>query len=581
METAEASSNLKKIQVQRYKPEEDPKDHFLNAGKGIWSWLSTLDHKRIGILYLCSITFFFFIGGLMALMIRTELWTPTKTFIQAHTYNELFTLHGSIMIFLFLVPSVPAALGNFILPIQLGAKDVAFPRLNLLSYYLYLAGAGIVIWAILGGGVDTGWTFYTPYSTSTGGAVTIMTFGVFVIGFSSILTGVNFITTIHKMRAPGLTWDKLSLFTWSLYATSIIQILATPVLAITLALVGMERILGVGIFDPALGGDPLLYEHMFWFYSHPAVYIMILPGFGVVSEVITTFSKKHIFGYWAIALSSLSIAFIGFLVWGHHMFVSGQAPMASMVFSFLTFLVGIPTGIKMFNWAATLYKGSIKLQSPLLYIFGFFFLFLVGGITGIVLGSIALDVHLHDTYYVVAHFHFVMVGGMVMAFLAGLHYWWPKITGKMYNEKLAKFTCGLIFVGFNVTFLPQFVMGAQGMPRRYFNYIEQFQPFHQVSTVGAYMLGLGFFIVFVYMVKSIFSGEKAPANPWGSRGLEFQVSSPVPAHNFNHIPVIVHGPYDYHKPMDEFQLGLANSGNGHGTSTDTKLKTNGKEINAE
>ncbi|HKK47045.1 MAG TPA: cbb3-type cytochrome c oxidase subunit I, partial [Balneolaceae bacterium] len=319
----------------------------------------------------------------------------------------------------------------------------------------------------------------------------------------------------------------------------------------------------------------------FWFYSHPAVYIMILPGFGVVSEVITTFSKKHIFGYWAIALSSLSIAFIGFLVWGHHMFVSGQAPMASMVFSFLTFLVGIPTGIKMFNWAATLYKGSIKLESPLLYIFGFFFLFLVGGITGIVLGSVALDVHLHDTYYVVAHFHFVMVGGMVMAFLAGLHYWWPKITGKMYNEKLAKFTCGLIFIGFNVTFLPQFVMGAQGMPRRYFNYIEQFQPFHQVSTVGAYMLGLGFFIVFLYMIKSIFSGEKAPANPWGSRGLEFQISSPAPAHNFDHIPVIVHGPYDYHKPMDEFQLGLANSGNGHGTTTDTKLTTNGKEIEAE
>jgi len=581
METAEKTSNLKKIQVQRYKPEEDPKDHYLNAMKGIWSWLTTLDHKRIGVLYLCSITFFFFVGGLMALMIRTELWTPTATFIQAHTYNELFTLHGSIMIFLFLVPSVPAALGNFILPVQLGAKDVAFPRLNLLSYYLYITGAAIVICAILSGGVDTGWTFYTPYSIQTSTAVTIMTFGVFVIGFSSILTGVNFITTIHKMRAPGMTWGKISLFSWSLYATSIMQILATPVLAITLALVAMERIMGVGIFDPSLGGDPVLYQHMFWFYSHPAVYIMIVPGFGVVSEVITTFSKKHIFGYWAIALSSLSIAFISFLVWGHHMFVSGQSAMASMVFSFLTFMVGIPTGIKMFNWAATLYKGSIKLESPLLYIFGFFFLFLVGGITGIVLSTVALDVHLHDTYYVVAHFHFVMVGGMVMAFLAGLHYWWPKITGKMYNEKLARFTCGLIFIGFNVTFLPQFVMGAQGMPRRYFNYIEQFQPFHQVSTVGAYMLGLGFFIVFVYLVKSIFTGEKAPANPWGSRGLEFQVPSPVPAHNFEHIPVIVHGPYDYHKPMDEFQLGIAGSGNGHGNTVDATLKTNGKEIKAE
>lgn len=569
---ATAEPNVNKIQVQRYEPEADPQEHYLNAETGLWSWLTTVDHKKIGIMYLASITFFFFVGGIMALLVRTELWTPAKTFIEANTYNQLFTLHGAIMIFLFLVPSVPAALGNFILPIQVGAKDVAFPRLNLLSYYLYLAGAFIAIAAIIGGGIDTGWTFYTPYSSTTGGAVTTMTFGVFVIGFSSILTGVNFITTIHKMRAPGLSWDKLPLFCWGLYATSIIQILATPVLAITLALVAMERILGVGIFDPALGGDPILYQHFFWFYSHPAVYIMIVPGFGIVSEVITTFSKKHIFGYWAIALSSLAIAFIGFLVWGHHMFVSGQASLATMVFSFLTFLVGIPTGIKMFNWTATLYKGSIKLASPLLYIFGFFFLFLVGGLTGIVLGTIALDVHLHDTYYVVAHFHFVMVGGMVMAFLAGLHYWWPKITGKMYNETWAKIACGVIFIGFNVTFLPQFVMGAQGMPRRYFNYIEQFQPFHQVSTVGSYILGLGFMMVFCYLVKSIFTGEKAPANPWGSRSIEWQVSSPPPHHNFNHTPVIINGPYDYHKPMDEFQLGLAESGNGHAQHHDIEEK---------
>lgn len=582
METAEASSALKKVQAQRFKPTEDPDEHFLNVKDGIWSWLTTLDHKRIGIMYLVSITFFFFIGGLMALALRTELWTPTKTFIEANTYNELFTLHGSIMIFLFLVPSVPAALGNIILPMQLGAKDVAFPRLNLLSYYLYLIGAGIVVYAIIGGGIDTGWTFYTPYATTTTGAITTMTFGVFVIGFSSILTGVNFITTIHKMRAPGMTWDKLPLFCWGLYATSIIQILATPVLAITLALVAMERLLGVGIFDPAMGGDPVLYQHFFWFYSHPAVYIMIVPGFGVVSEVITAFSRKHIFGYWAIALSSLAIAFIGFLVWGHHMFVSGQAAMASMVFSFLSFLVGIPTGIKMFNWTATLYKGSIKLQSPLLYILGFFFLFLVGGITGIVLASIALDVHLHDTYYVVAHFHFVMVGGMVMAFLAGLHYWWPKFTGKMYNELAAKIACAIIFIGFNVTFMPQFVMGIQGMPRRYFNYIDQFQIFHQVSTIGSYILGLGFLMVFVYLVKSIFTGKQAPPNPWNSRGLEWQVSSPAPAHNFNHTPVIINGPYEYHKPMEEFQLGLAENGHGdNGSTSEEDLPTAGEEVSAE
>lgn len=561
-------TNLKKIQVQRYEPESDPDHHYLNEETGLWAWMTTVDHKKIGLMFLGSVTFFFFVGGILALLVRTELWTPAKTFIEANTYNQIFTLHGAIMVFLFLVPSVPAALGNFFLPLQLGAKDVAFPRLNLLSFYLYLTGALIAIISIINGGIDTGWTFYTPYSSTTGGAVTIMVFGVFIIGFSSILTGVNFITTIHKMRAPGLTWSKLSLFSWSLYATSIIQILATPVLAITLALVGMERLLGIGIFDPALGGDPVLFQHFFWFYSHPAVYIMIVPGFGIVSEVISTFSKKHIFGYWAIALSSLAIAFIGFLVWGHHMFVSGQASLASMVFSFLTFLVGIPTGIKMFNWTATLYKGSIKLASPLLYIFGFFFLFLVGGLTGIVLGSIALNVHLHDTYYVVAHFHFVMVGGMVMAFLAGIHYWWPKMTGRMFNETLAKIACGIIFIGFNVTFLPQFVMGSLGMPRRYFNYIEQFQVYHQISTIGSYILGIGFVMIFYYLVKSIFTGEKAPPNPWGSRALEWQINSRPPLHNFHHTPVIINGPYDYHKPMDEFQLGLAESGNGHGTEVD-------------
>jgi cytochrome c oxidase subunit 1 len=401
-----------------------------------------------------------------------------------------------------------------------------------------------------------------PYASSTGGAVTWMTFGVFVIGFSSILTGINFITTIHKLRAPGITWDKLPLFCWGLYAVSIIQILATPVLAITLALVGMERILGIGIFDPALGGDPVLYQHFFWFYSHPAVYIMIVPGFGIVSEIVTTFSKKTIFGYWAIALSSLAIAFISFLVWGHHMFVSGQASLANMVFSFLSFLVGIPTGIKMFNWLATMHRGSISLKTPMLYILGFFFLFTVGGLTGIALATLAIDVHLHDTYYVVAHFHFVMVGGMVMAYVAGLYYWWPKISGRMYNEMLGKISCLLIFLGFNITFLPQFVMGAQGMPRRYFNYIDQFQPFHQISTVGSFILGLGFMMVFYNLVKSLYTGPKAPPNPWNSRALEWQVASPAPPHNFDHIPVVIHGPYDYHKPMADFQLGLAQT-NGH------------------
>ncbi len=574
MATAEAS-NIKRLQVKRFKPDESPKEHYLNAEKGLWSWLTTVDHKRIGLMYLGSIALFFLIGGILALVLRTELLTPTRSFIEADTYNQIFTLHGAIMIFFFLVPSVPAALGNFILPLQLGAKDVAFPRLNLASFYIYTIGAIFTLIAIFTGGIDTGWTFYTPYSAETSTNVMMMTLGIFILGFSSILTGVNFIVTIHKMRAPGLTWNKLPLNIWALYATSIIQVLATPVLAITVLLLAMERALGIGIFDPALGGDPVLYQHFFWFYSHPAVYIMIVPGFGVISEVISTFSRKTIFGYWAIALSSLAIAFIGFLVWGHHMFTAGQSSLASMVFSFLTFLVGIPTGIKIFNWLATMYKGSIDMKTPMLYAMVFLFLFTIGGFTGIMLGALVVDIHLHDTYYVVAHFHYVMMGGMVMAFLAGIHYWWPKMFGKMYSEFWAKIACGIIFVGFNMTFLPQFIMGAQGMPRRYYNYIDQFQPFHQFSTMGSYVLGVGFLIIAAYLIHSLLRGKEAGSNPWGSRALEWQTSSPAPHHNFEHTPVIINGPYDYHKPMAEFQLGIAHSHNGHheGEKVDVETTT--------
>jgi len=514
-------------------------------------------------MYLGAIALFFLVGGILALVLRTELWTPARNFLDADMYNQVFTLHGAIMIFFFLVPSVPTVLGNFVLPLQLGAKDVAFPRLNLASFYIYVIGALFTLTAILTGGVDTGWTFYTPYSATTGGSVMMMTMGIFILGFSSILTGVNFIVTIHKLRSPGLTWAKLPLNLWALYATSIIQILATPVLAITLLLLTMERALGIGIFDPNLGGDPVLYQHFFWFYSHPAVYIMIVPGFGIVSEIISTFSKKIIFGYWAIALSSLAIAFIGFLVWGHHMFTAGQSSLANMVFSFLTFMVGIPTGIKIFNWLATMYKGSIDLKAPMLYIMIFLFLFTIGGFTGIMLGALSVDIHLHDTYYVVAHFHYVMVGGMVMAFLGGIHYWWPKMFGKMYSEIWARIAATFIFIGFNMTFLPQFIMGSQGMPRRYFNYIEQFQPFHQTSTIGAYIMGVGFFIIAGYLLHSLVKGKRAGSNPWGSRALEWQTASPPPLHNFEHIPVIINGPYDYHKPMSEFQLGVASSHNGH------------------
>ncbi len=564
--TPSSSGNVRTLKVKRFKPSEDPKNTYLTDEKGLWAWMTTVDHKKIGLMYLGSVTFFFLLGGVLALLLRTELLTPAKTFIEADTYNQFFTLHGAIMVFFVLVPSIPAALGNFVLPMQLGAKDVAFPRLNLASFYIYVIGAIFTFIALANNGLDTGWTFYTPYSAESPSSVIWVTLGVFILGFSSILTGTNFISTIHKMRAPGITWGKLPLNTWALYATSIIQVLATPVLAITVLLLTMERTLGIGIFDPALGGDPVLFQHFFWFYSHPAVYIMIVPGFGIISEVITTFSKKHIFGYWAIALSSLAIAFIGFLVWGHHMFTSGQSAVATTVFSFLTFLVGIPTGIKILNWVATLYKGSIEMKTPMLYVFIFLFLFSIGGFTGIMLGSLSADIHLHDTYYVVAHFHYVMMGGTLIALLAGLHYWWPKMTGKMYNEFQAKIGAVLIFIGFNVTFLPQFIMGSQGMPRRYYNYIDQFTIFHQTSTIGSYILGVGFLLIAYYLMKSLFTGEKAGSNPWGSRGLEWQATSPPDFHNFDHTPVIINGPYDYHKPMEEFQLGLADSHNGHDPS---------------
>ena len=578
MATSEASNTTyKKVQVRRYKPDENPEKHYFNEEKGLWAWLTTVDHKKIGLMYLGSIALFFLIGGILALVLRTELWTPARSFLDADLYNQVFTLHGAIMIFFFLVPSVPTVLGNFILPLQLGAKDVAFPRLNLASFYIYVIGALFTLIAILTGGVDTGWTFYTPYSATTGGNVMMMTLGIFILGFSSILTGVNFIVSIHKLRSPGITWAKLPLNLWALYATSIIQILATPVLAITLLLLTMERALGIGIFDPNLGGDPVLYQHFFWFYSHPAVYIMIVPGFGIVSEVISTFSRKIIFGYWAIALSSLAIAFIGFFVWGHHMFTAGQSSLANMVFSFLTFMVGIPTGIKIFNWLATMYKGSIDLKAPMLYVMIFLFLFTIGGFTGIMLGALSVDIHLHDTYYVVAHFHYVMVGGMVMAFLGGIHYWWPKMFGKMYSELWARIAAVFIFIGFNMTFLPQFIMGSQGMPRRYFNYIEQFQAFHQTSTVGAYIMGVGFLIIAIYLIHSLFKGERSGSNPWGSRALEWQTSSPPPLHNFEHLPVIINGPYDYHKPMSEFQLGVAAKHNGHHAEETVKVPDSAQE----
>jgi cytochrome c oxidase subunit 1 len=534
--TADASQKLPKGGEKNY----------LNAESGIISWLTTVDHKRIGLMYLISTITMFIIGGLLALLLRLELLHPGKDLLTAPQYNQVYTLHGAIMVFLFIIPGIPGGLFNFILPIMVGAKDVAFPKLNLMSLYLYWIGATFAVAAILTTGLDTGWTFYVPYSTTVSQtSVIAVTFGAFILGFSSILTGLNFVVTIHKLRAPGLTWYRLPLVLWGAYATSLIQLLATPVLAITLLLLIFERAFHVGIFDPKLGGDPVLYQHFFWFYSHPAVYIMILPGMGIVSELISVHTHRRIFGYKAIAFSSVAIAMVGFLVWGHHLFTSGQSRLAATIFSFLTFAVAVPSGIKVFNWTATLWGGSISFKTPMLYALAFLFLFSIGGLTGLFLGTISVDLHLQDTYFVVAHFHYVMVGGTVIGFIGGMHHWWPKMTGRLYNEKVGAFACLLVFIGFNVTFFTQFFLGSRGMPRRYYTYLDQFQPLHAFSTYGSWILGAGLFLALGNLLYAIKNGEKAGKNPWGGLSLEWKTASPPPTENFARTPTVTHGPYDF------------------------------------
>lgn len=525
-------------------PENSGPLNYLNCERGILSWVFTLDHKRIGVMYLVSIMASLGLGGLMAMFMRAELAHSGQQLINENTYNQLFTLHGAIMVFLFILPGIPAALGNFVLPIMLGAKDVAFPRMNLGSYYLWVIGAAFFLLALVTGGLDTGWTLYVPYAFQTDTRVLTAGLGAFILGFSSIFTGLNFVATIHTMRPPGMTWFKMPLFLWALYATAIIQVLATPVLGITLLLMVGELTLGIGIFDPTKGGDPILFQHFFWFYSHPAVYIMILPAMGIISEVIPTFSRKHIFGYRFIAYSSVAIALLGFFVWGHHMFVSSQSALAATIFSLLTFSVSIPSAIKVFNWLATMYKGSIALDTPMLYALAFILLFGIGGLTGLFLATLSTDVQLHDTYFVVAHFHYTMVGGTLIAFMAGLHYWWPKMTGRMYSEFWGRLCSIGVFLGFNLTFFPQFVMGSRGMPRRYHDYPGKFEIFHFLSTIGAFLTGIAMLGILIYLLYSLFKGARAPTNPWGSATLEWACSSPPPKENFAEAPT-VSDPYDY------------------------------------
>lgn len=515
--------------------------------KGIKAWIFSTDHKRIGLLYLYTILAFFGVGLLLGLLMKLELIAPGQTIIGPDTYNRIFTLHGVIMIFVVVIPGLPAVFGNFIMPIQIGAPDVAFPKLNLLSWWLYVSGIVLVLLSLFlpGGAPDTGWTFYAPYSFETGTNMLPAVLGAFILGFSSILTGLNFVVTMHRMRAPGMTWFKMPLFPWALYGTGWIQLLATPVVGITLLMIVAERLLGIGFFDPDLGGDPILYQHLFWIYSHPAVYIMILPAMGAISEILPAFARKTIFGYRAIVISTLMIAFVGYFVWGHHMFTSGMSGTALYTFSLLTFIVAIPSAIKVFNWISTLHKASINVQTPFYWAISFIFVFMIGGLTGLILGSLATDVHVHDTAFVVGHFHYIVFGGTGFAFLGAMHYWFPKIYGRMYNARRANLGWLIFFIGFNALYSPMFYLGIAGMARRYYDYLPEFHSGNIISSIGAYVMATGLVIIVLNLIHGARKGEKAVGDPWGGKTLEWTVPSPPPLENFEKIPVVTKEPYDY------------------------------------
>jgi cytochrome c oxidase subunit 1 len=539
--------------VPPYNPQAEsvatpPKTHYLNESHGLKSWLLTVDHKRIAILYLLSVSFFFLVGGLLAMVLRLELLTPQADLMSPDTYNKVFTMHGIVMVFFVLIPAIPAILGNFLVPLMIGAKDLAFPKLNLFSWHCYVVAGLLLLWTVINGGVDTGWTFTTPLSTRfINTNVVSAGLAAFVAGFSSIFTGLNFIVTIHRMRAPGLTWFRLPLFLWANYAASLIMVLGTPVVAVTIVMVAIERLFHFGFFDPTMGGDPILFQHLFWFYSHPAVYIMLLPAMGVISELVSCFSRKRVFGYTAVAFSSIAISAFSFFVWAHHMFIMGISNYAALVFSVLTMFVAVPSAIKVFNWTFTLYQGSISFTTPMIYVFCFIGLFVIGGCTGVFLGSLGMNISLTETYFIVAHFHFVMVGSVIMAYLGGLHFWWPKITGRMYPEAPAKLAAICIFIGFFVTFGPQFILGYLGMPRRYAIYPPEYQVLNVMSTAGATVMAFGYFVTVAYLLWSLRYGPIAGSNPWKAAGLEWTTTSPPPMENFHVTPIVDYEAYDYEK----------------------------------
>ena len=525
-------------------------DHVHPEPQGfVRKYIFSIDHKIIGIQYMITGFVFLVLAGLLAEVIRVQLMHANGGFVSADTYNEVYSVHGSAMVWLVIIPLATGAFGNFVFPLQIGARDVAFPWLNMVSFWLFPPAGLLLFGSFLLGAPAAGWTEYPPMSLQGAPGTSMWCAAIFLVGISSTMTGLNFLVTLIKMRAPGMTFTRMPLFCWAQFATAPMSMIATTALAAALAALFMERQFGVPFFDPTKGGSPILWQHMFWFYSHPAVYIMILPIFGIISEVFPTFARKPIFGYKMIAFSSVSIALLSFMVWAHHMFTSGLAPFLQLPFMILTMLIAIPTGIKIFSWVATLWEGKIHYTTAMLFAIGFIATFTFGGITGVFLSAVPFDLHAHGTYFIVAHLHYVLVGGSLMGILSGVYYWYPKMTGRLMNDKLGHWTFWLFFIGFNGTFLPMHMLGLLGMPRRVATYDPQFQTWNQIESGFSFVMTFALLLFFANILWSLRRGKKAGSNPWGARTLEWQLPSPPHYYNFKHIPTVFSTPYDFAEPL--------------------------------